>query len=129
MHQKASHQLSVTTLKSKKQLLAIVFARQKFHNCIYGFQTKVQTDHKQLESIVKKELHKISPHLQRMLLKLQKHDLIINYVKGKDLHVADALSRAHLNVTTDELDSEELELPVHTIVQNLSVSGIKRTQL
>ena len=64
-----------------------------------------------------------------MLLKLQKYDLIINYVKGKDLHVADALSRANLNVTMDELDSEELELPVHTIVQNLPVSGTKRTQL
>ena len=103
----------------KKELLAIVFAFQKFHNYIYGFRTKVQTDHKPLESVVKKALHKTSPCLQRMLLKLQKYNLIINYVKGKDLHVADALSRAHLSVTAAEIDSEEIELPVHTIVQNL----------
>ena len=76
----------------EKELLAIVFACQKIHNYIYGFQIKVQTDHKPLESIVKKALHKISPPLQRMLLKLQKYYLIINYVKGKDLQVADALS-------------------------------------
>ena len=113
----------------EKELLAIVFAFQKFHNYIYGFQTKVQTDHKPLESVVKKALHKTSPCLQRMLLKLQKYNLIINYVKGKDLHVADALSRAHLSVTTAEIDSEEIELPVHTIVQNLPVSDTKRTQL
>ena len=55
----------------EKELLAMVFACQKFHNSIYGFQTKVQTDHKLLESIVKKALHKISPRLQRMPLKLQ----------------------------------------------------------
>ena len=113
----------------EKELLAIVFACQKFHNYIYGFRTKVQTDHKPLESIVKKALHKTSPRLQRMLLKLQKYDLIINYIKGKNLHVADALSRAHLSITAAELDSEELELPVHTIVQNLPVSDTKRTQL
>ena len=55
----------------EKELLAIVFACQKFHSYIYGFLTKVQTDHKPLESIVKRPLHKVSPRLQRMLLKLQ----------------------------------------------------------
>lgn len=55
----------------EKELLAIVFACQKFHQYIYGVLTKVQTDHKPLESIVKKSLHKVSPRLQRMLLKLQ----------------------------------------------------------
>ena len=76
----------------EKELLAIVFACQKIHNYIYGFQIKVQTDHKPLRVNRKEALHKISPPLQRMLLKLQKYYLIINYVKGKDLQVADVLS-------------------------------------
>ena len=113
----------------EKELLAIVFACQKFHSYIYGFLTKVQTDHKPLESIVKRPLHKASPRLQRMLLKLQKYDLLVSYVKGKDLHVADTLSRAQLSDTTNELDDEELELAIHTMLKNLPVSDTKRVQL
>ena len=61
----------------EKELLAIVFACGKFHQYIYGFPTRVQTDHKPLEIIFKKPLHQVSPHLQRMLLHLQKYDLAI----------------------------------------------------
>ena len=39
-----------------------------------------------------KPLHKVSPILQRMLLKLQKYDLELHYMKGKELHLADALN-------------------------------------
>ena len=67
----------------EKELLAIVFACGKFHQYIYGFPTRVQTDHKPLEVIFKKPLHQVSPRLQRMLLRLQKYDLTIQYVKGK----------------------------------------------
>ena len=35
----------------------------------------------------------------------------VNYVKGKELHVADTLLRAQLSDTIEEIDSEELELP------------------
>ena len=49
----------------EEELLAIVFACQKF---IYGFPTKVQSDHKVLESIVNKLLYKVSERLQKMLL-------------------------------------------------------------
>ena len=76
----------------EKELLAIVFACAKFHHYIYGFQTRVHSDHKPLEIIFKKSLHQASPTLQRMLLRLQKYDLDIKYVRGKHLHVADTLS-------------------------------------
>jgi len=76
----------------EKELLAVVFACSKFHQYIYGFPTKVQSDHKPLEVIMLKPLHKVSPILQRMLLKLQKYDLELHYMKGKELHLADALN-------------------------------------
>ena len=38
----------------EKDLLAIVFSFTKFHQHIYGFHPKVQTDHKPLEVIFKK---------------------------------------------------------------------------
>ena len=110
----------------EKELLAIVFASEKFHHYIYGFHTVIQSDHKPLESIMKKPLHQISPHLQQMLLKLQKYELTIKYTKGKDMHVADALSRAFLNVSDD--NSEETELAVHTLTNNLPLSERRKTE-
>ena len=112
----------------EKELLAIVFACQKFHEYIYGFHTKIHSDHKPLESIMQKPLHKASPRLQRMLLKLQKYDLTVTYVKGKDLHVADTLSYAHLTVPEDE-DTEDLDFAVHAMTRNLLVSDAKLSQL
>ena len=112
----ASRSLSSTECnyaQIEKELLAIVFACQKFHQYIYGFQTKVQSDHKPLESIVNKPLHKISPRLQRMVLKLQNYDLLIKYVKGKDLHIADTLSRAYLTNPDDSYQSKDLEFAIH----------------
>ena len=78
---------------------------------------------------MQKSLHKASPRLQRMLLKSQKYDLTVNYVKGKDLHVADTLSRAHLTTFSQDNDVEELEFAVHAMIQNLPVSDAKLAQL
>ena len=128
----ASRSLSPTECnyaQIEKELLAIVFACQKFHQYIYGFQTKVQSDHKPLESIVNKPLHKISPRLQRMVLKLQNYDLLIKYVKGKDLHIADTLSRAYLTNPDDSYQSKDLEFAIHAMIESLPVSKEKTSQL
>ena len=68
---------------------------------------------------MKKPLDRISPRLQQMLLKLQKYELTIKYTKGKDMHVADALSRAFMNVSDES--PEETELAVQTLTNNLPV--------
>ena len=59
----------------EKELLAIVFACEKFHQFIYGFTTKVQSDYKPLETIFTTPLCSVPPRLQRMLLRLQKYDV------------------------------------------------------
>ena len=61
-----------------------------------------------------------------MLLKLQKYELNIKYTKGRDMHVADALSRALLNVSDE--NSEEIELAVHTLTNNLPQSERRKTE-
>lgn len=64
---------------------------------IYGRSlVNVETDHKPLESIVQKPLHAAPQRLQRMLLRLQKYDLKLQYKKGKEMFLADTLSRAFL---------------------------------
>ena len=66
-----------------------------------------------------------------MLLKLQNYDLTIKYTKGKDLHVADALSRAYLTLTNpdDHTHSKDLEFAIHAMIKNLPVSDEKKSQL
>ena len=113
-------------MQIEKELLAIVFATDKFHHYIYGFHTVIQSDHKPLESIMKKPLNQISPHLQGTLLKLQKYELTVKYTRGKDMHVADTLSRVFMNVCDES--SEETELAVHTLTNNLPISERRKTE-
>ena len=80
----------------EKELLAMVFACEHFEYYIYGRESvNVETDHQPLVSIVLKPLHKAPSRLQRMLLRLQKFSLTVNYKKGPDMFLADTLSRAH----------------------------------
>ena len=80
-----------------EELLAIVFACEKFDAYIFGRDcVRVQTDHKPLESIFRKELCTAPKHLQRMLLRLQKYSLDVTYLKGEKMLVADTLSCAHV---------------------------------
>ena len=113
-------------MQNEKELLAIVFACNKFHHYIYGFHTIIQSDHQPLESTMKKPLYQISPRLQRMLLKLQKYELTVRYTRGKDMHVADTLSKAFLHVNDES--SEEMELAVHTLTSNLPVSETRKAE-
>ena len=77
----------------EKELLAIVFACEKFDAYIYGRDSVlVQTDLKPLESIFRKELCVAPKRLQRMLLKLQKYVLDVTYLKGETMLIADNLS-------------------------------------
>lgn len=78
----------------EKEMLAILFGVERFEQCVYGRLTKIQTDHKPLESIFRKSLLSAPKRLQRMLLRLQKFDLHVSYKKGSEMYLADTLSRA-----------------------------------
>lgn len=78
----------------EKELLAIVFSVKRFHQYVYGVKVNVQSDHKPLETILRKPLGTAPSRLQRMLLQLQRYDLNVIYTPGKELQIADTLSRA-----------------------------------
>ena len=95
----ASRSLSsaeVNYAQIEKELVAVVFGCEKFHCYVYGNPIDVDSDHKPLVSISTKPLAQASPRLQRLLLRLQRYDVTINYLPGKYMYVADALSRAFL---------------------------------
>ena len=96
----------------EKELLAIVFGMEKFEGYTYGRKVLVDTDHKPLESIMKKGLLSAPKRLQCMLLRLQKLDIEVTYKKGTETYIADTLSRAYLPMTGCESqgDSEDVML-------------------
>lgn len=124
----ASRSLTSTEQKYaqiEKEMLAIVFAIQKFHFYIYGLKVKVNTDHKPLESIFRKDLSCISPRLQRMRLRILNYDLEVTYKPGKYLYIADTLSRAFLSEKGLKSD-EEFNFAVHAVVKNIPMSETKK---
>ena len=61
---------------------------------ICGRTIVVETDHKPLEAIVIKPLYRAPIRLQRMLLRLQQYDISVVHKPGKQMYIADVLSRA-----------------------------------
>ena len=81
----------------EKEVLAIVFACEKFDQYIFGrSDVIVQSDHRPLETIFKKPIHNSPKRLQRMRLHLQHYDIHVEYKRGTTMFLADTLSRAYL---------------------------------
>ena len=106
-----SHTLSNTEkqyAQIEKECLAIVTCMNKWHQYLYGKQhITVHTDHQPLESIFKKPISKAPRRLQRIMLKLLDYQFKVTYKKGKELHVADTLSRAALK---DSFESQQSDV-------------------
>ena len=104
----------------EKELLAIVFGCRKFHYLLYGRSFEVETDHLPLLRIFEKPLSQIPLRLQKMILKLQPYNFKLVSKSGKEIPVADALSRAPINdelpgLVDDMADLQVCALEVRTI--------------
>ena len=111
----------------ERELLAICYACDKFHQFIYGKEVEVHSDHRPLEAIMKKPLSQVPPRLQRMLIRLQRYTLKVQYVPGKELYIPDTLSRASVALNHEDLKianelAEDSEVMINTLVTNLAIS-------
>lgn len=112
----------------EKETLGVVYACEKFREYIYGRPTLIETDHKPLISISKKNLCDTPPRIQRLMLRLQNYDLTFEFTPGKFLVVADALSRAFVRADPDRTtarNEQEVEIHVNLIQATIPVSQQK----
>ena len=65
----------------------------EFYHFLYSRSFVCNSDHQSLEKIHLKHLSDAPPRLQRLLLKLQPYDIMIKYLQGHEVAVADVLSR------------------------------------
>ena len=111
----------------EKELLAIVFACIKFHQYIYGRPVVVQSDHKPLEGVFQKSIASTTPRLQRMLLRLLEYNITVQYTPGKEMFVADTLSRSYLikepPSRVEKEIAEDTVISINTIIADAPVSN------
>lgn len=89
----------------EREMLAVVVGCERFHTYVYGKHFIVESDHKPLEMIALKNLGAAPPRLQRMLLRLQNYNVSIRYKPGREMILADGLSRLPTkNATHVDLD-------------------------
>ena len=88
----------------EREMLAITYGIKRLHTYLYGRPFTVLSDHKPLEIICNKPLTNAPARLQAMMLAIQGYDYKVKHIPGKDIGLADALSRLPNPNNTDDVD-------------------------
>lgn len=94
----------------EKEMNAIVYGCEKFHQYIAGKPFKVESDHKPLIPIFRKALNEIPIRLQKMRMRLQPYDIELIHKPGTELVIADMLSRNHSSETVDHKELTDMRI-------------------
>ena len=113
----------------EKECLAAVWGCEKFTSYLVGLHFKLLTDHKPLVPLIMtKDIDRVPVRCQRLLLRLMRFDLEAEHVPGKDLVVADTLSRAPL-LTQVSCDDQMVTEEVTLFVDNIQLKGFSGNRL
>ena len=120
----AYHSTSLTDTQRRyfqieKELLAVHFGLLRFAQFVYGQSVIVESDHKPLVGLLDKPIASCSPRIQRMRLQLQRFDFKLVYKPGKELFIADTLSRAPSPTLFLDDITQDCEEQVHAILDRV----------
>ena len=106
----------------ERETLSIVFACERFRDYVYGQHFEVCNDHQPLKPIFNNPIGKAPARIQRFMLRLQRYDFKLHYVKGKKMFVTDTLSRAALEDDDSEIPEDELNVYVNSVIKYMPIS-------
>ena len=70
--------------QTEREALAVIWACEHYHLYLYGQPVTVLTDHLPLLGMINKPGVKLSPSVERWVLRLQPYDVTLKYQKGAD---------------------------------------------
>ena len=114
----------------EKECLASVWACEKFKKYLVGLaEFTLWTDHKPLVPLIsKKALDQAPVRCQRLLIRLQRFNPVVVHKPGRELVIADALSRNPSKCSDTKL-SDEVELYVDSIFTQMPVTQNRLSKL
>jgi hypothetical protein len=104
----------------ENELLSLVFAVQKWRPYLLGQYFIIKTDQQSLKFILEHKVGTVTQ--QRWMSKLLSYDFVIEYKKGKENKVADALSRVFEDSGLQEPTCSLISFPTPTLLQELKLS-------
>ena len=120
----------------EKEALAFTWACERLSDYLTGLRFHIETDHKPLVPLFStKNLEELPLRVQRFRLRMMRYSFTITHVPGKELVIADTLSRAPLSnpTSTESALQEEADAFVNFVLNHLPATEnrleeIKRLQ-
>ena len=109
----------------EKECLATTWACEKFSKYLIGLDRfELQTDHKPLVPLIKtKDIDNVPVCCQRLLIRLMRFNADVFHVPGKEIVIADALSRSPVPHTAeDEEVAEVVTAYVNGVMDNQQIT-------
>nr|XP_002730526.1 PREDICTED: uncharacterized protein K02A2.6-like [Saccoglossus kowalevskii] len=116
----ASHALTDTESRysqTEREALAVIWACEHFHIYVFGSEFKVITDHKPLEGMFNKSNSKLTARLERLSLRLQPYQVVLEYQPGES-NPADYMSRHPDQVNHCKDHVSRIDTYINFIIEN-----------